>query len=739
MTKENGSAVNAPDADAAAAAANIDDPRKMPRRRRSRRSRDHPSAPRRRAGGGGDIVIPLTKRRAVSRLDVAPFVACYTLLVVLDNVMSSSSSSRVAMIVDATFVSLLFVQLLTFLKCQWDPAWRARVGYRRYSFAPPPTSSSRAGQKVRDMAGWTHCLVVPPPPFDARRPSSAGSSSGRTARAERPGIVPVEMSRVVVDGGDDAGTKERMTSHVASIRFRGWTYRCCVNDDGATTSTDDDVHSDLPMESIWNMDDDDDDDDGDDDDGGGGEGEKEEEEDDNGEFEDGDASSSTRNWEPRFHRLHFPVDLPLDFYARRWGGHHRRRGDDESGASSTLVAARSVYGDNSTDIPLPPYLSLLRQQLLQPMFLFQAFCVMLWCLDEYWMYAIYTLLSLLLFECVQAYSRYKSVRRLREDAIGGGGVDGDEDEDDDGADAVECYRMGTWTTVPARRLVVGDVVSLVSPAAHNNDYAGGGGRRRSSPPSSHRRRHRRNDHHERGCTVPADLLLLSGRAVVNEAMLTGESVPQVKESIDAEGGGGSGMTTTTTRLDLSDGGGSSSASHSRCVLFGGTVLVDHHSSGEEGEGGGGGRWGSSGGSSSSSGADAVPPPPNRGLVCFVLRTGFDTVQGQLLRTMAYHAEAGGGGNGGGGEGVNAMETLYFLLILLFCALASAANVVEHAWGDVTRNHFKLMLHVVIIITSVIPPELPSELIYLRAYESNTSSQKMNQTYAGYLLFSLQWS
>lgn len=86
---------------------------------------------------------------------------------------------------------------------------------------------------------------------------------------------------------------------------------------------------------------------------------------------------------------------------------------------------------------------------------------------------------------------------------------------------------------------------------------------------------------------------------------------------------------------------------------------------------------------------------------FVLRTGFETQQGNLLRTMIHSSNKL--------DGVNTRDTFYFILILLICAFVAAGFVLNNGWGDPTRNKFKLVLHVVIIITSVVPPELPMEL------------------------------
>lgn len=49
-----------------------------------------------------------------------------------------------------------------------------------------------------------------------------------------------------------------------------------------------------------------------------------------------------------------------------------------------LLAALEKWGPNSFVMPLPSFRGMLLEQLLAPFFVFQTFCVGLWCLDEYW-------------------------------------------------------------------------------------------------------------------------------------------------------------------------------------------------------------------------------------------------------------------------------------------------------------------------------------------------------------------
>ena len=105
----------------------------------------------------------------------------------------------------------------------------------------------------------------------------------------------------------------------------------------------------------------------------------------------------------------------------------------------------------------------------------------------------------------------------------------------------------------------------------------------------------------RGQIVPCDMLLLEGTAVVNEAVLTGESTPQIKESIQRR--------PADEALSIKQNKGH--------ILFGGTEILT--CSRAEGKGS---RFG---------------PGPCDGCVGFVLRTGFETAQGKLVRTIVHSA------------------------------------------------------------------------------------------------------
>ena len=98
--------------------------------------------------------------------------------------------------------------------------------------------------------------------------------------------------------------------------------------------------------------------------------------------------------------------------------------------------------------------------------------------------------------------------------------------------------------------------------------------------------------------------------------------------------------------------------------------------------------------------DAVPPPPDGGCVCYALRTGFSSSQGKLVRMIEGSTES---------VRTDTRDTALLLLLLLVFAVAASGYVLKKGMEDGDKSKYQLLLHCVLIITSVIPPELPMQM------------------------------
>ena len=268
---------------------------------------------------------------------------------------------------------------------------------------------------------------------------------------------------------------------------------------------------------------------------------------------------------------------------------------------------RLLHGPNSIDVDVKSYARLLFQEVLNPFYVFQAFSIVLWSLDNYYYYST----------CILVVSLISIAYTLRETRQQSEALSALASKHSDVAAAV-VGEDGRVAEAPSRCLVPGDVIEIP----------------------------------REGTFMTCDAVLVEGTCVVNESVLTGESLPLAKSALN--------------HVELGGEDEAEEGPRRRATLFSGTRVL------QSGKGG----------------ARAV-----------VLRTGFATAKGRLIRSILYPKAIGLKFH---------EDTIKFFCFMSVVALVGMAYAVR---VYVTRGaHFGVVIRRTLdLITIVIPPALPAAM------------------------------
>lgn len=271
-------------------------------------------------------------------------------------------------------------------------------------------------------------------------------------------------------------------------------------------------------------------------------------------------------------------------------------------------AKQNIYGPNVIDVPVKSYLRLLVEEVLNPFYIFQIFSIILWMYDKYYYYAacifVISAISIGVSLC-ETRKQSVTLRNMVKMTV-----------------SVKVRRAsGEEEDVNSMDLVPGDCIII--PAG--------------------------------GILAPCDAALLTGECMVNESMLTGESVPVMKTPLPSDREAGSTVY--------------SPVEHKRHSLFCGTQIIQSKSfDGEE-------------------------------VIAVVTRTGFYTEKGDLISSILYPKPVGFRFY------KDAMKFVLFLAVL--AVIGDIYSIVILVYNKVSVSQIVVM--VLDLVTIVVPPALPAAM------------------------------
>ena len=340
-----------------------------------------------------------------------------------------------------------------------------------------------------------------------------------------------------------------------------------------------------------------------------------------------------------------------------------------------LPEKKTKFGDNLIKIPIPSFYSLYKEHIFSSFFIFQLFCILLRSFDNFIYNSLISLIMILFFEIAIAYQRIFNLATLRNMRVP--------------PHYIYVYRDNEWKEIPSNELYPGDIVSVIEGSliknikvedkdTKNNFIFKIIKRIKEIKKREEEAKNQKsintvlNKYKEKDILpVTCDMLLLYGSAIVNESMLTGESIPQIKNSIRKI------ENLRDLILDTKN-------KHKNSIIFAGTKVVTIQRNEE---------------------SEPLPKniknPPNNGIIGLVIKTGFNTKQGKFLHKILYNKEKI--------QDSNKKEDIIIILFLLFIAIiASCYFLYEGIKREETFN-YKLIFRCIIIITSIVPADLPIEL------------------------------